>query len=94
VNQPNLDSIRKRILLLYFAGGVNLFMAIYVMSAGAGSVEPGKLTTIAVIFIAFAILNFYLARKLRTQWNRLTRGAPGAPKTNGAANEGDGRMRE
>ena len=26
MNDPSLDSIRKRILLFYFAGGVNLFM--------------------------------------------------------------------
>lgn len=86
--QPTLDSLRKRILLLYFVGGVNLFMAIYVMSAGAGNVEPGKLTAIAVIFIAFAILNFYLARRLRTQWNRLTRQAQTAPKPDSATTDG------
>lgn len=73
MNQPTLDSIRKRMLLLYFAGGVNLFMAIYVMSAGAGSVAPTTLTTVAGIFIAFAVLNFFLARKLRKQWYSLNR---------------------
>jgi hypothetical protein len=88
VNQPTLASIRKRMLLLYFAGGVNLFMAIYVMSAGAGAIEPGKLTTIAVIFIAFAILNFYLARKMRTQLTRLTRQAQARPDTGDARSEG------
>jgi hypothetical protein len=88
MNQPTLESLRKRILLLYFVGGVNLFMAVYAMSAGAGTVEPGKLTTIAVIFIAFAILNFYLARKLRTQWNRLTRQAQSPPKPDGATTDG------
>jgi hypothetical protein len=81
VSQPTLDGIRKRMLLFYFAGGVNLFMAIYVMSAGAGTVEPGKLTTIAVIFIAFALVNFYVARKLRIQWNRLTRELRAPPQT-------------
>jgi hypothetical protein len=88
VNQPTLASLRKRMLLLYFAGGVNLFMAIYVMSAGGGVIEPGKLTTIAVIFIAFALLNFYLARKLRTQWTRLTRQAQAEPKPDGVASDG------
>jgi hypothetical protein len=78
--QPTLQSIRKRMLLLYFAGGVNLFMAVYVMSAGAGTVEPSKLTTIALIFIAFAIVNFYVARKLRIQWNRLTRQLQAPPQ--------------
>ena len=88
MNQPTLESIRKRMLLLYFAGGVNLCMAIYVMAAGAGIVEPGKLTAIAVIFIVFALVNFYVARKLRIQWNRLTRQAQTAPKTDGVTSDG------
>ena len=79
MNQPTLASLRKRLLLLYFAGGVNLFMAIYVMSAGAGVIDATKLTTIAVIFIVFALLNFYLARKLRTQMSRLARQAQVPP---------------
>jgi hypothetical protein len=87
VNQPTLDGIRKRMLLFYFAGGVNLFMAVYVMSAGAGTVEPGKLTAIAAIFIVFAIVNFYVARKLRIQWNRLTRQLQ-APPDAGARGDG------
>lgn len=73
MNDPQLDAIRKRILLFYFAGGVNLFMAAYVMSAGAGNVESGMLITISLIFIVFALLNFYVARKLRTRWSRLVR---------------------
>jgi hypothetical protein len=88
VSQPNLDGIRKRILLFYFAGGVNLFMAIYVMSAGAGTVEPTKLATIAVIFIVFALINFYVARRLRTQFNRLTRQSQVQPDTTDARREG------
>jgi hypothetical protein len=88
MSQPTLDSIRKRILLFYFAGGVNLFMAIYVMSAGAGTVEPTKLTAIAVIFIVFALINFYVARKLRTQWSRLTRQLQATPETTEARREG------
>ena len=88
MSQPNLDGLRKRILLFYFAGGVNLFMAVYVMSAGAGTVEPTKLTTIAIIFIVFALINFYVARKLRTQFNRLTRQSQAQPDTGDARREG------
>ena len=71
MNDPSLDSIRKRILLFYFA------VAVYVMSAGAGSVASSTLLTIALVFIVFAILNFYLARKLRTRWSRLVRQGQG-----------------
>jgi hypothetical protein len=67
-------------LLFYFAGGINLFMAVYVMSAGAGTVEPGKLTTNALIFIVFALVNFYVGRKLRIQLTRLTRQLQAPPE--------------
>jgi hypothetical protein len=75
VNDPTLDSLRKRILLFYFAGGINLFMGVYVMSAGAGTVDSGTLLTISLVFIVFAVLNFYVARKLRTRWSQLVRHA-------------------
>jgi hypothetical protein len=77
VNEPTLDSLRKRILLFYFAGGINLFMAVYVVSAGAGTAAASTLVTIALLFVAFAILNFYLARKLRTRWSQLARQGQG-----------------
>jgi ABC-type transport system involved in cytochrome bd biosynthesis fused ATPase/permease subunit len=61
------ERLRKRILMFYFAAGVNGVMAVWVISAGAGQVASGTLAIILVMFLAFAALNFYMARVLRKQ---------------------------
>ena len=63
------ERLRKRMLMFYFAAGVNFLMALWVLSAGAGKVEAGTLWLIVLIFLAFAALNFYMARMLKKQWD-------------------------
>jgi hypothetical protein len=75
VNEPTLDAIRKRILLFYFATGVNLFMAVVVSSADGATISSGMRMTMALVFIAFALVNLYMAKKFRTRWNQLARHA-------------------
>ena len=66
---PRMDpSIRKRMLMFYFAAGVNLLMAFWVSSAGGGQVAGGTLTVIMLIFLFFAGLNYYMARRIAKQW--------------------------
>ena len=61
--------LRKRMLMFYFAAGINLVMALWVMSVGVGQVAGGTLVIILGIFLGFAALNFYMARQLRRQWD-------------------------
>ena len=63
------NRLRKRMLMFYFAAGINLVMGLWVISAGAGTVSDGKVTIISLIFLAFAALNFYMARVLKKQWD-------------------------
>ena len=63
------ERLRKRMLMFYFAAGLNLVMAMWVMSMGVGQAPGGTLMIIMTIFLAFAALNFYMARLLRKQWN-------------------------
>jgi hypothetical protein len=62
------NRLRKRMLMFYFAAGINLVMAMWVMSAGGGQVAGSTLLLITGLFLAFAALNFYMARVLRKQW--------------------------
>ena len=69
MNQPvTNESIRKRILLFYFVGGANIVMALMVFAAGGTSGIVAGL-----IFIAFAFLQFYVARNLRRRWEAAMR---------------------
>jgi hypothetical protein len=79
--RPPLDyaAVRKRILMLYFAAGLNTLMGLYVISAGAGVAERGTLWLIALIFLAFAVLNYYMARMLTKRWDAHVRQRAAAP---------------
>ena len=63
------ERLRKRILMFYFAAGINLLMALWVLSVGAGKVAAGTLWLIVLIFLTFTALNFYMARTLKRQWD-------------------------
>ena len=64
MNPIDERNVRKRIMMFFFAAGINLCMAMYVFVAGATQ-GGGTLTLIAFVFLGFAALNFYVARMLR-----------------------------
>ena len=70
---PRLDPVqlRKRMLVFYFAAGVNLLMALWVGSAGGSQAGGGTVTIVTLIFIGFAGMNYYMARKLQKYLRRL-----------------------
>ena len=61
--------LRKRMLMFYFAAGINFVMALWVLSVGGGKVAAGTLWLIVLVFLGFAALNFYMARRLKKQWD-------------------------
>ena len=79
------ERLRKRMLMFYFAAGINLVMALWVLSVGAMQAASGMLVIIVLIFFAFAALNFYMARRLKAQWDDyLRKQQPKAPTTDEA----------
>ena len=73
MNYPMDPKVRKRILMFYFAAGINIVMAMYVVSVGSGSVSGGTLGLITVVFLGFAFVNFYFAKNLRKRWEQQVR---------------------
>ena len=69
VDQDLYARLRKRMLMFYFAAGINFVMALWVASVGSGQVAGGTLAIILVMFLGFAALNFYMARVLKRQWD-------------------------
>jgi membrane protein implicated in regulation of membrane protease activity len=67
--QLDYAAVRKRILMLYFAAGLNTLMGFYVISAGASVAERGTVWLIALVFLAFGVLNYYMARVLTRRWD-------------------------
>jgi hypothetical protein len=78
MNAPRLDpaQLRKRMLIFYFAAGVNFLMALWVWSAGSTQTGGGTLTLIMLVFLAFAGLNYYMGRRI----GRFLRRAANAPQ--------------
>jgi hypothetical protein len=64
------EQLRRRILMFYFAAGINIVMAMWVMSAGSSStsVSGGMLAGICLVFLAFAWINFRFAKMLKKRW--------------------------
>ena len=74
MSQPPVDRdlyqrLRKRMLMFYFAAGINFVMSMWVLSVAAGQVGGGTVWVIVLVFLAFAALNFYMARLLKKQWD-------------------------
>jgi hypothetical protein len=69
IDRDLYERLRRRILMFYFAAGINLVMGIWVLSAGSGKVASGTLWIIVLVFLGFAALNFRMARRLRRQWD-------------------------
>ena len=73
MDQDLYTRLRKRILMFYFAAGINLVMALWVASVGSGQVAGGTLATIVLMFLGFAAINFYMVRVLKRQWEQHVR---------------------
>ena len=71
--QINEAALRKRIFLFYIAAGLNLGMGFFVLTAGGTTASRGMLWTIALVFLGFAALNYYVARTLKKKWEEVAR---------------------
>lgn len=66
-------TLKKRVLMFYFAAGLNALMGFYVITAGSAIAERGTVWLIACVFIAFAGLNYYMARTMVRRWEAQAR---------------------
>ena len=82
----NPAQLKKRMLMFYFAAGVNVLMAFWVWTAGAGSTGGGSLLLIGVVFLAFAGLNYYMARRIAKFLSRAGGSAPAEASRPGPTN--------
>ena len=64
---------RRRILMFYFAAGINIVMAMYVVTMGSGQIGGGTLGLITLVFLAFAFVNFYFAKMLKRRFEAQAR---------------------
>jgi hypothetical protein len=69
VKGVDYPALRRRVLMFYFAAGLNLLMGLYVMSAGSAVAERSTVWLISLVFLVFAGVNYYMARILAKRWD-------------------------
>jgi hypothetical protein len=74
--------LRKRMLMFYFAAGVNLLMSFWVATVGASQANGSTLMVVMLVFLGFAGLNYYMGRRIQKFLRQLPVGAPPAQSGN------------
>ncbi len=62
------DRLKKRILMFYMAGAINLMLGLYILFQGHAVMAPGKVMTLTVFFFAFAAVDFYFPYAMKKKW--------------------------
>ena len=62
------DRLRKRIIMFYLAGVINLVLGLYVLFQGASVLPPDKVMMLSLFFFAFAAVDFYFPYAMKKKW--------------------------
>ena len=62
------ERLRKRILMFYLAGVINLVLGLYVLFAGAAVLPADKVMMLSFFFFAFAAVDFYFPYAMKKKW--------------------------
>ena len=64
------DKLKKRILMFYAAGVVNLLLGAYVLFFGHGFLPEDKVTMLILFFLGFAALDFWMPEMMKKKWKQ------------------------
>jgi hypothetical protein len=62
------DKLRKRIIMFYAAGVVNLLIGVYILFFGRDFLPEDKLTMLILFFLGFAALDFWMPVMMKKKW--------------------------
>ena len=62
------ERLKKRILMFYVAGAINLALGLYVLVAGPGFLPQSTVFWLALFFLGFAAVDFWFPRVLKKRW--------------------------
>ncbi len=62
------EKLKRRIMLFYMAGAVNVLIGGYVLLFGREFLTNEQYMTIVLFFAGFAALDFYFPRMLKKKW--------------------------
>ena len=59
------DKIKTRIIMFYIGGILNALFGLYVVFEGSSFLPPDKVQMLSLVFLAFTVVNFYMASMLK-----------------------------
>ena len=62
------DKLRKRIIMFYAAGVVNLLIGGYILFFGRSFLPEDKITMLILFFLGFAALDFWMPQMMKKKW--------------------------
>jgi len=80
------ERLTKRVFAFYVGGILNALAGLYVLIEGPAFMEAGTARMLALVFLAFTLVNFYFPYAMRKKWladqaaKQQERGAGPAPR--------------
>jgi hypothetical protein len=67
--EPGMDDkLKKRIIMFYAAGVLNLLIGGYVLLFGRSFLPEDKITMLILFFLGFAALDFWMPQLMKKKW--------------------------
>ena len=62
------EKLKRRIIMFYVGGILNALLGLYVMIEGASFLPPDTARVLVLVFLAFAVVDFYFPYALKRKW--------------------------
>ncbi len=71
------DKLKKRIIAFYVGGILNALLGLYVLIEGTKFLPPDAVRWLAIVFLVFAVVDFYFPYAMKKKWLADNAGKPG-----------------
>ncbi len=62
------ERLKKRIIAFYVGGVVNALLGLYVLIEGPRFLPPETVSWLSIVFLVFAVVDFYFPYAIRKKW--------------------------
>lgn len=63
------DRLKRRIVMFYSAGVINIFLGLYVLIEGVNFLPPETATWLMIFFFAFGAVDFFMPYAIKKKWD-------------------------
>ena len=70
------EKLKRRIIMFYIGGIINSLLGLYVLIEGTSFLPSGTARVLVLVFLAFAVVDFYFPYALKRKWLADNAGKP------------------